>query len=217
MSAWSFSKHVRKTGKLDQLKKQQDLRPVTIDGGVIARTWWGKAWNRNLESYPEYASLIGRGRSTVGSGAILDLQVNAGEATALVQGSRTKPYQVTIRIQKLNKNTWNQVTSACEGKLGSREELLAGRIPQNVEEAFIRPRMGLFPSPKEIEFACTCPDRRQARRRPDVLFYASRCRYGRPDQRTRIEQEADVSSKGFTKEFPDGRHRSSLRCSRCRS
>jgi uncharacterized Zn finger protein len=158
MSAWSFSKHVRKAGKMDQLKKTQDLRPVIIDGGVIARTWWGKAWNRNLESCEEYASRIGRGKSVVGSGAILDLQVSAGEIKALVQGSRTKPYQVLIRINKLNKNTWNQVVSACEEKLASQGELLAGKFPKAVEEAFMQPRTGLFPSPREIKFECTCPD-----------------------------------------------------------
>jgi uncharacterized Zn finger protein len=158
MSAWSFSKHVRKTGKKDQLKKQQDLRPVIVDGSVIARTWWGKAWNKNLESYEDYATRIGRGRSAVGSGAILDLQVSAGAITALVQGSRAKPYQVTIRIKTLNRNTWNLVTSACEGKLTSLEELLAGRFPKELEEAFMQRKTGLFPSPKEIEFDCSCPD-----------------------------------------------------------
>jgi uncharacterized Zn finger protein len=158
MSAWSFSKHVRKTGKKDQLEKQHDLRPVIIDGSVIARTWWGKAWIRNLESREEYASLIGRGRSSVGSGAILDLQVSAGEIKALVQGSREKPYQVLIRINKLNKNIWNLVAKACKGKLASLEELLAGKFPKAVEEAFMRPKTGLFPSPREIEFACSCPD-----------------------------------------------------------
>ena len=158
MSAWSFSKHVRKTGKKDQLKKQQGLRPVIIEGGVLARTWWGKAWNKNLESYAEYAGGIGRGRSIVASGAILDLQVSAGEIKALVQGSRAKPYAVSIRIKMLNKNTWNLVASACQGKLGSLEELLEGKFPKAVEEAFLQPKTGLFPSPREIEFACTCPD-----------------------------------------------------------
>ncbi len=158
MSHRSFSKHVRKTEKKDQLKKKQDLRPVIIDGNVIARTWWGKAWNKNLESYAEYASLITRGRSSLGSGAILDLQVSAGEIKALVQGSRAKPYSVLIRIKTLNKNTWNVVASACEGKLASLEELLDGKFPKAVEEAFLQLKTGLFPSPKEIEFACTCPD-----------------------------------------------------------
>ena len=158
MSQRSFSKHVRQAGKKEQLKKQQDLWPVIIDGSVIARTWWGKAWNKNLESYREYASLITRGRSSIGSGAILDLQVKAGEVTALVQGTRLKPYSVLIRIKTLNKNTWNLVVSACRGKVTSLEELLEGKFPKAVEEAFQQPRTGLFPSPKEIEFTCTCPD-----------------------------------------------------------
>jgi uncharacterized Zn finger protein len=159
MSIRIFSKYVRKAEKkLAQVEKQQDLRPVIIDGGVIARTWWGKAWNENLESYADYASGIGRGRSIVACGAVLDLQVSAGEIKALVQGSRAKPYSVTIRIQKLNKNTWNLVASACQGKLESLEELLDGKFPKAVEEAFLQPKTGLFPSPKEIEFACSCPD-----------------------------------------------------------
>jgi len=75
-----------------------------------------------------------------------------------VQGPRAKPYAITILIEKLNKNTWNTVASACEGKLGSLEELLTGTFPREVEETFMQRKTGLFPSPREIEFACSCPD-----------------------------------------------------------
>jgi len=160
MSIRSFSKYVHKAEKkLAQLEKKQGLRPVIIEGSVIARTWWGKAWNENLESCADYSNRIGRGRSDVRSGAVLDLQVSAGEIKALVQGSRAKPYAITITIKKLNRNTWNLVTSACEGKLESLEELLAGKFPKSLEETFMQRKTGLFPSPKEIEFACSCPDR----------------------------------------------------------
>jgi len=159
MSIRSFSKYVRKAGKkLAQVGEKQRLRPVIIEGSVIARTWWGKAWNKNLESYADYTNRIGGGRSDVRSGAVLDLQVSAGEVKALVQGSRAKPYAITITIKKLNKNTWNLVTSACEGKLESLEELLAGKFPKALEETFMQRKTGLFPSPKEIEFECSCPD-----------------------------------------------------------
>jgi uncharacterized Zn finger protein len=159
MSIRSFSKYVRKAEKkMAQSEKQQGLRPVIIEGSVLARTWWGKAWNKNLDSYTDYNNLIGRGRNSVQCGAVLDLQVSAGEIKALVQGSRTKPYAITILINKLNKNTWNLVSSACEGKLESLEELLAGKFPKAVEEIFMQRKTGLFPSPREIEFACSCPD-----------------------------------------------------------
>jgi uncharacterized Zn finger protein len=165
MSFWSFPKYVCKADKkaraekkLNQLKKKQDVRPVIIEGSAIARTWWGKAWNKNLERYADYSNRIGRGRSYVRCGAVLDLQVNAGEIKALVHGSRAKPYSINIKIKKLNKNTWQQVTSECAGMLESLEELLAGKFPKALEETFMQRETGLFPSPKEIDFDCSCPD-----------------------------------------------------------
>jgi len=167
MSFWNgFPRYVRKAEKkagaekkLNQLKKKrQDLRPVIIEGSAIARTWWGKAWNKNLERYADYSNRIGRGRSYVRCGAVLDLQINAGEIKALVHGSRAKPYSINIKIKKLNRNTWQQVTSECAGMLETLEELLAGKFPKGLEEVFMQRDAGLFPSPKEIEFDCSCPD-----------------------------------------------------------
>jgi hypothetical protein len=146
MATRSFSKHVRTAEKkLAQSEKKQGLRPVVIEGSIIARTWWGKAWNKNLESYADYTNRIGRGRSYLRSGAVLDLQVSAGEIKALVQGSRAKPYAITITIKKLNKNTWNLIASACAGKLESLEELLAGPLTRRNVHTI---KDGLFPSPK---------------------------------------------------------------------
>ncbi len=165
MSFRGFPKYVhhavkkeRAERKLVQLKKKQNVSPVILEGGVLARTWWGKAWNRNLESYADYTNRIGRGRSYVRCGAVLDLQVNAGEIKALVQGSRAKPYSVAITIKKLNKNTWKLAASACAGKLESLEELLSGKFPKSLEEMFMQRNTGLFPSPREIKFDCSCPD-----------------------------------------------------------
>ncbi len=165
MSFWSFPKYVRKAEKkaraekkLNQLKKKHDVRPVIIEGSAIARTWWGKAWNKNLERYADYSNRIGRGRSYVRCGAVLDLQINAGEIKALVHGSRAKPYSINIKIKKLDRNAWQQVASECAGMLESLEELLAGKFPKGLEEVFMQRDAGLFPSPKEIDFDCSCPD-----------------------------------------------------------
>jgi uncharacterized Zn finger protein len=165
MSFWSFPKYVCKAEKkakaekkLAQLKKKQDVRPVIIEGSAIARTWWGKAWNKNLERYADYSNRIGRGRSYVRCGSVLDLRINAGEIKALVHGSRAKPYSINIKIKKLNRNVWQEITSRCSGMLESLEELLAGKFPKALEETFMLRDRGLFPSPKELEFDCSCPD-----------------------------------------------------------
>lgn len=144
--------------KLEQLKKKRDVKPVIIQGSTIARTWWGKSWGRNLEHYADYSNRIGRGRSYVRHGAVLDLQIEAGKVKSLVQGSRSKPYEVIVSIRKLNKATCQQIALCCSGQLDSVQELLSGKFPKQLEEVFMRTDGGLFPSPQEISFECTCPD-----------------------------------------------------------
>ncbi|HEY5525588.1 MAG TPA: hypothetical protein VIK26_09690, partial [Clostridium sp.] len=68
-------------------KKNPNISPVIIAGNLIAEKWWGKAWNKNLESYADLSNRIGRGRSYVRHGAVLDLQIDKGKVEAIVQGS----------------------------------------------------------------------------------------------------------------------------------
>jgi uncharacterized Zn finger protein len=63
-----------------------------------------------------------------------------------------------IRIKGIEKNIWNQVKEACQGKLDSLGELLAGKFPKDMGEVFMAKGEGLFPSPEEISFSCSCPD-----------------------------------------------------------
>lgn len=152
-------KRAKAAKKLKQLKKRNtDIRPVLLEGTAIARTWWGKAWNRNLESYADYSNRIGRGRSYVRHGAVLDLKIDPGRVEALVQGTSSKPYSVSIKIKALNKKVWQEIKAACGGKLDSLQELLAGKFPKALGEIFTSQGKGLFPSPKEIDFSCSCPD-----------------------------------------------------------
>lgn len=145
--------------KLEQLrKKHPDMRPVVIEGHTLARTWWGKAWNANLEKYADYANRVGRGRSYLRHGSVLDLQIDPGQVRALVQGSRRSPYTVTMKIEPVSKPIWTQIRQACAGQLASLQELVEGRFPKELMELFAAKGTGLFPSPKEIAFDCSCPD-----------------------------------------------------------
>ncbi len=166
MGDWGFPKYVtvaekkaKAAKKLKQLKKKNfDIRPVVIDGRAIAKTWWGKSWNRNLERYADYSNRIGRGRSYVRNGAVLDLQIHSGRVEALVQGSGSKPYSVHIVIKPVNSKGWQAIKAACTDRLDSLQGLLAGKFPKALAEIFMAEGSGLFPSPDEIEFSCSCPD-----------------------------------------------------------
>ncbi|MCP5107580.1 MAG: hypothetical protein GY950_29600 [bacterium] len=139
-------------------KKNPHVKPVIIEGTTISSSWWGKSWNKNLEGYADYSNRIGRGRSYLRTGAVLDLQIVPGEITALVQGSRARPYSVTIQITEIAPAAWKELKKACAGKLDSLPELLAGKFPKALGELFTERGKGLFPSPREIYFSCSCPD-----------------------------------------------------------
>ncbi len=166
MSYWGYPRYVpvgkkraKAAKKLKQLKKKNPaIKPIIIEGGTIARTWWGKSWNHNLERYADYSNRIGRGRSYVRHGAVLDLQISPRRVESLVQGTRSKPYTVIINIKGIKKKIWQNMKTACAGKLDSLPELLAGKFPKALGEIFTTRGQGLFPSPEEIEFNCSCPD-----------------------------------------------------------
>ena len=166
MSYWGFpeyetvaEKKAKAKKKLERLKKKMPgIAPVIIEGNALARTWWGKAWNRNLERYADYSNRIGRGKSYVRHGAVLDLKIEGGRVTALVQGTRARPYEVVIRIQPVKKANWDQIRKECQGELRSLPDLLAGKFPKELGDIFLTEGRGLFPTPKEISFDCSCPD-----------------------------------------------------------
>jgi uncharacterized Zn finger protein len=137
-------------------KKGQTLEPVTIEGRTIARSFWGKAWCRNLEVYGDFSNRLPRGRSYLANGLVLDLKVAPGLVTALVQG--TDLYEIEISVARLAEAQWGAIRSECAGKVDSLVELLDGRLSQAVMSVVTRPGTGLFPSPAQIRMRCSCPD-----------------------------------------------------------
>lgn len=137
-------------------KKGANYAPIVPYTGAIAKTFWGKAWCSNLEQYSDYANRLPRGRSYVRNGAVIDLQVNTGSVQALVMGSQL--YQVSIAIQALPEPRWKAVCADCSNSVASLIELLQGKLSKAVMERICAPATGLFPSPKELKFECSCPD-----------------------------------------------------------
>ncbi len=166
MSYWGYPKYVsvgqkmaKAEKKLKQLrKKMPDIRPVILTGNSLAKTWWAKSWNDNLERYADYDNRIGRGRSYLRHGAVLDLKITPGKVTSLVMGSAANPYEITITIQPVAASHWQSIKKQCQGHLKSLQDLLAGKFPKTLAEIFFTEDQGLFPTPKAIRFHCSCPD-----------------------------------------------------------
>ncbi len=164
MSWYSFRPYVsvaeRRRKALVQIAKMQKkgttASPVVIDGRTIARSFWGKAWCDNLESYMDYENRLPRGRTYVRNGSVVHLDVKAGEVNALVSGSEL--YKVKVGLKPAAKNKWANLCRDCAGSIGSLVELLQGRFSDHVMSVITRKDTGLFPSPQEITMSCSCPD-----------------------------------------------------------
>jgi uncharacterized Zn finger protein len=137
-------------------KKGKAISPVQIEGRTIARTFWGKAWCDNLESYSDFSNRLPRGRAYVRNGSVIDLQIARGEILALVSGSSI--YTVKISIRALDPPRWKTIIDHCSGQIDSLVELLQGRFSRGVMEIITSKERGLFPAPQQIAMDCSCPD-----------------------------------------------------------
>ena len=137
-------------------RRASPSQPITIDGRTIAKTFWGKAWCENLESYSDFENRLPRGRTYVRNGSVVHLEIQPGKICALVSGSEL--YSVEITISSLPDPHWKCVKSQCAGQIGSLVELLQGRLSKSVMDLVTQHGGGLFPKPAEIKMKCSCPD-----------------------------------------------------------
>jgi uncharacterized Zn finger protein len=154
----SVAERRRKAARaMEKLKKKgHPVSPVILEGRAIAKTFWGKAWCDNLERYSDFENRLPRGRTYVRNGSVVDLQIGGGEVKAYVSGSEL--YQVAVKVTPVSKKRWQSICTDCAGAIDSLVELLQGRFSKGVMERLCRQQSGLFPSPKEITFSCSCPD-----------------------------------------------------------
>ncbi len=141
-------------------------RPRAAAGGIKAesqrggfgRSWWAKRWIAVLEGF-RIGARLGRGRSYARSGQVLDVTVEKGRVTAQVQGSRAKPYGVTIQVKPLTRPQWEKVGAVLSRQALFAAKLLAGEMPPDIETAFAEARVSLFPERVgDLATDCSCPD-----------------------------------------------------------
>jgi uncharacterized Zn finger protein len=141
-------------------------RPRPVDGGLrsrssrgqIAQTWWSQRFIAVLEDIG-LGSRLARGRSYARKGQVVSLDVTAGSVTALVQGSRARPYRVRIGVAAFGKQEWAQAESALATSAWYAAQLLAGEMPDNIEDVFTGLGLSLFPATaRDLSLDCSCPD-----------------------------------------------------------
>ena len=126
--------------------------------GAFAKSWWAQRWIAALERLVD-SGRLSRGRSYARKGQVLSIDETKDGIVARVQGSRPTPYKISIRINHLTDAEWDKVIDALAEQAIFTAQLLAGEMPQDIEQAFDRAKVSLFPSRRgDIETDSSCPD-----------------------------------------------------------
>jgi uncharacterized Zn finger protein len=138
-------------------------KALEVEGGIAVRSqrgkigeqWWSRRFVAILESICQPGRLA-RGRTYARKGQVMDFALSPGRAGGQVQGSRPKPYQITITIPAYDETDWSLIEEALAAQALYRAALLAGDMPHEIIDVFEELGLPLFPS--ALEMKCSCPD-----------------------------------------------------------
>lgn len=156
--------------KMQQLKKKgHNIQPIKIEDRTIARSFWGNAWCKHMESFCDESNRLSRGKTYVRNGSVCHLEINKGEIKAMVYGNEL--YYITIEIKPLARHKWDDIKQTCLGKVSSLLDLLSGKLADGVMEVVVHPKNGLFPLSQEFNLSCSCPDWANMCKHVAAVFY----------------------------------------------
>ena len=126
--------------------------------GAFGSNWWAKRWTQTLEDF-QLDNRLSRGRSYARKGQVTSVQIRPGTVTAKVQGSRKKPYDVSISVRTISPEDWKRLQEAMADQPIIAAALLSGQMPENIEETFSATGTSMFPEKgTDLRTNCSCPD-----------------------------------------------------------
>ena len=138
--------------------KTKDGIKAQSQRGAFAKNWWAQRWIAALERLVD-SGRLSRGRSYARQGQVLSIEETKDGIAARVQGSQRSPYKIKIQIEPLTDTQWDKVIDALAEQAIFSAQLLAGEMPQEIEQAFESAKVSLFPSQRnDLKTDCSCPD-----------------------------------------------------------
>jgi uncharacterized Zn finger protein len=125
---------------------------------ISEREWWAQRWIDVLESFG-WRRRLERARNYVREGRVLNLEFQGPKVKAQVQGTAEEPYNVSLGLDPFTDEQWSYVVEELSQRAIYSAKLLAGEMPQSIEDAFTASGLSLFPFSKfDIHSTCDCPD-----------------------------------------------------------
>ena len=135
------------------------------------REWWSQRWLELLDSY-RFKKRLERGRIYARQGNILSIEFQGAKVIAKVQGSEAQPYTVSLYLDSFTDEEWGYIVETMSKRAIIPAKLLAGEMPQNIEEVFTSNGLSLFPfTLSDVHSKCTCPDKANPCKHIAAIYY----------------------------------------------
>jgi uncharacterized Zn finger protein len=136
-----------------------------------SREWWSQKWLELLDSY-RFKKRLERARNYARLGNVLQIEFKGAKVLARVQGSEPEPYQVSLSLDHFSEEEWGYVVETMSHKAIFAAKLLAGEMPQNIEEVFTANGLSLFPfTLSDVHSKCSCPDQANPCKHIGAVYY----------------------------------------------
>jgi uncharacterized Zn finger protein len=144
---------------------------MTNDTLQASREWWSQRWLDLLDSY-RFKKRLERARNYSRQGNVLSIEFQGAKVLAKVQGSEPEPYKVSLSLEPFTEEEWGYVIETMSKRAIFAAKLLAGEMPQNIEEVFTTNGLSLFPfTLSDVSSKCSCPDKANPCKHVGAVYY----------------------------------------------
>ena len=142
------------------------------------REWWSQQWLDLLDKY-RFKKRLERARNYARQGNVLSIDFEDQKVQAQVQGTQSEPYEVSLWLDQFTDEEWGFVVETLSERAIFSAKLLAGEMPQNIEEVFAANGLRLFPfSLDDVHAHCSCPDKANPCKHIAAIYYLLGDRFG---------------------------------------
>ena len=133
--------------------------------------WWVQRWLELLDSY-RFKKRLERARNYAKQGNVLTIEFDKGKVFALVQGTEVEPYQIQLSLDAFSDEDWDFIIDSLYQKAIFSAQLLAGKMPDEIESIFVANGLSLFPfTLTEVHSRCSCPDKANPCKHIGAIYY----------------------------------------------
>ncbi|HBE30152.1 MAG TPA: hypothetical protein DDW76_31375 [Cyanobacteria bacterium UBA11369] len=135
------------------------------------REWWVQGWLDLLNSY-RFKKRLERARDYARQGNVLSFEFQGAKVVAEVRGREQPKYDVSLWLDPFSDEQWDYVIETLSQQAIFSAKLLAGEMPQNIQDVFTANGLSLFPfSLSEVRSHCSCPDKANPCKHIGAVYY----------------------------------------------